>query len=135
MSVLRQSVDNLQIFLFIGPLARFDGRAGEAEPGALVPPVEVQGQRVPDAGLTVGQDGGLDPLDLLGRKTAVVENLSSQTGAGDLMGRAAGQFLVAADVVEQGGGVQENSPKLEGEDDLYEMFFASLDQPGIPDAK
>ena len=32
-----------------------------------------------------------------------------------------------------GGG--ENSPKLEGEDDLYEMFFASLDQPGIPNAK
>ena len=28
-----------------------------------------------------------------------------------------------------GGG--ENSPVLEGEDDLYEMFFASLEQSGV----
>lgn len=26
---------------------------------------------------------------------------------------------------------EENSPKLEGEDDLYEMFFASLEQAEI----
>ena len=26
---------------------------------------------------------------------------------------------------------EENSPKLEGEDDLYEMFFASLEQTEI----
>ena len=47
--------------------------------------------------------------------------------------QAGDEFYAKMKRSTNGGG--ENSPKLEGEDDLYEMFFASLDQPGIPDAK
>ena len=42
--------------------------------------------------------------------------------------QAGDEFYATMKRSTNGGG--ENSPKLEGEDDLYEMFFASLEQTG-----
>ena len=47
--------------------------------------------------------------------------------------QAGDEFYATMKRSTNGGG--ENSPKLEGEDDLYEMFFASLEQTGNQDGR
>lgn len=47
--------------------------------------------------------------------------------------QAGDEFYAAMKRSTNGGG--ENSPKLEGEDDLYELFFASLEQTGNQDGR
>ena len=47
--------------------------------------------------------------------------------------QAGDEFYATMKRSTNGGG--ENSPKLEGEDDLYEMFFSSLEQTGNQDGR
>ena len=70
--------------------------------------------------------------DALGAFCRVCRELGYEIYPMDVI-QAGDEFYATMKRSTNGGG--ENSPKLEGEDDLYEMFFASLDQPGIPNAK
>ena len=70
--------------------------------------------------------------DALGPFCRVCRELGYEIYPMDVI-QAGDEFYATMKRSTNGGG--ENSPKLEGEDDLYEMFFASLDQPGIPNAK
>ena len=70
--------------------------------------------------------------DALGAFCRVCRELGYEIYPMDVI-QAGDEFYATMKRSTNGGG--ENSPKLEGEDDLYEMIFASLDQPGIPDAK
>ena len=69
-----------------------------------------------------------DSEDYLGEFCRVCRELGYEIYPMDI-GQAGDEFYATMKRSTNGGG--ENSPVLEGEDDLYEMFFASLEQSGV----
>lgn len=70
--------------------------------------------------------------DALGAFCRVCRELGYEIYPMDVI-QAGDEFYAAMKRSTNGGG--ENSPKLDGEDDLYEMFFASLMQNGNSDGR
>ena len=66
--------------------------------------------------------------DYLGEFCRVCRELGYEIYPMDIV-QAGDEFYATMKRSTNGGG--ENSPVLEGEDDLYEMFFASLEQSGV----
>ena len=69
-----------------------------------------------------------DSEDYLGAFCRVCRELGYEIYPMDIV-QAVDEFYATMKRSTNGGG--ENSPVLEGEDDLYEMFFASLEQSGV----
>lgn len=69
-----------------------------------------------------------DSEDYLGEFCRVCRELGYEIYPMDIV-QAGDEFYATMKRSTNGGG--ENSPVLEGEDDLYEMFFASLEQSGV----
>lgn len=70
--------------------------------------------------------------DALGAFCRVCRELGYEIYPMDVI-QAGDEFYATMKRSTNGGG--ENSPKLDGEDDLYEMFFASLMQNGNSDGR
>ena len=69
-----------------------------------------------------------DSEDYLGEFCRVCRELGYEIYPMNII-QAGDEFYATMKRSTNGGG--ENSPVLEGEDDLYEMFFASLEQSGV----
>ena len=69
-----------------------------------------------------------DCEDYLGEFCRVCRELGYELYPMDIV-QAGDELYATMKRSTNGGG--ENSPVLEGEDDLYEMFFASLEQSGV----
>lgn len=70
--------------------------------------------------------------DALGAFCRVCRELGYEIYPMDVI-QAGDEFYATMKRSTNGGG--ENSPKLDGEDDLYEMFFASMRLDGNPDGR
>ena len=87
----------------------------------------------------IDKDGGIcrigktkEEEDSLGAFCRVCREMGYEIYPMDVI-QAGDEFYATMKRSTNGGG--ENSPKLEGEDDLYEMFFASLEQTGNQDGR
>ena len=89
---------------------------------------ELQDRALADAELRQRFLATRDSEDYLGEFCRVCRELGYEIYPMDIV-QAGDEFYATMKRSTNGGG--ENSPVLEGEDDLYEMFFASLEQSGV----